>query len=113
MGATLQFIITDVFMLAVGAVFYLMVRALPRIEEEPYPAEKKNFLDRLAHSDIPEKIDVAFGIFLLKLLRKAKILILKIDNGISKALRGIKPDGQSANPAIDFKEMMEQKKDEK
>lgn len=96
-------------MLSLGAVLYLMVRALPRIVEEP--PEKKNFLDRWAHSDIPEKMDAALNGFLVKFLRKVKILILKLDNMLSKELRKIKPEENGAKPVIDFKEMIEQNKD--
>ncbi len=106
----LQFIVTDVLMLALGFVFYLMVRALPRIEDEQ--KEEKNFLDRLVRSDIPEKVDIALNGFLLKTLRKAKILVLKLDNTLSKTLRKIKYEENGTKPAIDFKEIIEQKKEE-
>jgi hypothetical protein len=99
----LQFIFTDIFMLSLGAVLYLMVRALPRIAEEP--SEKKNFLDRWAHSDVPERMDAALNSFLFKFLKKVKIFILKLDNMLSKELRKIKSEGNGANSAIDFKEM--------
>ncbi len=105
-----QFIVTDIFMLAIGAVFYLMARALPRIEEEP-ASQRKNFFDRLAHSDVPEKVDVALNNFLLKFLRRVKILTLKVDNGLSKMMHRIKAEENAAKPAIDFKEMMEQNKE--
>ena len=103
----IQFIFTDILMLSLGVVLYLMVRALPRIAEEP--SEKKNFLDRLAHSDIPEKMDAILNIFLLKFLRKVKILVMKLDNMLSRGLRKIKPEENGAKPAIDFKEIAEQK----
>jgi len=105
-----QFIFTDILMLSLGAVLYLMVRALPRITEEP--SEKKNFLDRWAHSDVPEKMDAAFNVFLLKFLRRVKIFVLKLDNMLSKELRKIKSEEKDAKPIIDFKEIAGQKKDE-
>ena|SRR5271157_3502795 len=105
----LQFIFTDIFMLSLGAILYLMVRALPRIVEEPL--EKKNFLDEWAHSDIPEKMDAMLNGFLFKFLRKVKILILKLDNTLSKELRKIKSEENGVKPTIDFKEMAEQKKE--
>lgn len=95
-------------MLSLGAILYLMVRALPRITEEP--SEKKNFLDRLAHSDVPEKMDAALNSFLFKFLRKAKILVLKLDNMLSKKLRKIKSEENDVRSAIDFKEMAGQNK---
>jgi len=104
----LQFVFTDIFMLSLGAVLYLIVRALPRIAEEP--SEKKNFLDRLAHSDIPEKMDAALNSFLFKFLRKVKVIFLKFDNVLSKELRKIKSEENGAKPAIDFKEITGQGK---
>ena len=58
----MMFIFTILLMLALGTVLYLMVRALPRVAEEP--RAKESFLDRWAHSEIPEKIDAAFNGFL-------------------------------------------------
>jgi len=72
-------------MLALGTVLYLMVRALPRVTEDP--RAKESFLDRWARSEIPEKIDAAFNGFLVKFLRRAKIFALKFDNAVSAGLR--------------------------
>lgn len=103
----LQFIFTDILMLSLGAVLYLMVRALPRIVEDP--SEKKNFLDRWAHSDAPEKMDAVLNSFLFKFLRKVKVLVLKLDNALSRGLRKVKPEESGVKPTIDFKEIIEQK----
>jgi hypothetical protein len=81
-----------------------MVRALPRIAEEGLP-ERKGLLDRWAHSDIPEKIDASFNSFLLKFLRKFKVMVLKLDNTISNHLRNINHQDKQKKSAIDFKEI--------
>jgi hypothetical protein len=104
-----QFIVTDLFMLSLGAILYLMVRALPRIAEEP---ERKGLLDRWAHSELPEKVDVAVNSFLFKFLRRVKIFVLKLDNTLSRELHKIKPVNDTAKSNIDFKEIAEQKKEE-
>ncbi len=96
-------------MASLSGVLYLMVRALPRIAEEP-AGERKSFLDRWAHSEVPEKVDQALNGFLLKFLRKAKVLVLKLDNALSKHLQKIKPEDTDKKPAIDFKEMAGQNK---
>ena len=83
----LIFILTDVLMIAVGGVLYLMVRALPRIAE--VSADHQNIIDRLAHSEIPEKLDAAFDTLLVKFLRKSKVFILKLENSLNKRLRKI------------------------
>jgi hypothetical protein len=101
----LLFIITDILMLAAGTVLYLMVRALPRVVEEP--AERRGIVDRLAHSEIPEKLDAAIDTFLIKLLRKVKVFIMQLDNALSKHLRKINvaEDG-GTKVAVDFKEFV-------
>ena len=96
----LFFIATDVFMLALGVVLYLMVRALPRVPDDS--SDRQGFLDRLAHSEVPEKIDAAMDAFLLKMVRKLKVFILKIDNALSRHLRKINADEGSAKAVADF-----------
>jgi hypothetical protein len=81
----MMFIFTIFLMLSLGAVLYLMVRALPRVAEEP--ETKESFLDRWAKSEIPEKIDAAFNSFLVKFLRRVKVVALKFDNAVSAGLR--------------------------
>lgn len=101
-------------MLCLGAMLYLMVRALPRVEEVPAGEAKvpKNILERWAHSELPEKIDAAFSAFMLKFLRRVKIIVLRIDNAIAKSLRKIQPQENRANTNIDFKEISGQSSDE-
>ena len=95
-------------MLCLGTVLYLAVQALPRIEE--VPADEKGFFERWAHSELPEKIDAAFNNFLLKFLRRVKVLILKLDNVLAKHLQKIKPEADK-RPNIDFKEISGQNKE--
>lgn len=105
----MEFIFTIILMICVGTVLYLMVQTLPRIEETP-PQDQRGFLERWAHSEVPEKIDAAFNNFLLKFLRKIKVLVLKFDNTLAKHLQKIKPE-EDKRPAIDFKEMSGQNKE--
>lgn len=109
-----QFIVTNILMVSLGVVLYVMVRTLPRIEEET-AAENKSFLDRWVASEIPEKIDKALNSFLVKFLRKSKVLLLKIDNALGRHLQKIKPEGANGKdqqkPAIDFQEITSKNKD--
>ena len=104
----MEFIFTIILMVCLGIVLYLTVQALPRIEE--VPSDEKGFLERWAHSEMPEKIDAAFNNFLLKFLRRTKVLILKLDNVLAKHLQKIKPE-EDKRPAIDFKEISGQNKE--
>lgn len=105
-----EFIFTTILMLCLGAVLYLTVQALPRIVEEP--ADETNFFERWARSEMPEKIDAAFNSFLLKFLRKFKILVLRLDNVLSKQLRAVSPKTDRTNTNIDFKEIAGQNGEE-
>jgi len=98
----MEFIFTIILMVCLGTVLYLTVQALPRIEE--VPSDEKGFLERWAHSEVPEKIDAAFNNFLAKFLRRTKVLILKLDNTLAKHLQKIKPE-EDKRPNIDFKEI--------
>lgn len=102
-----EFIFTTILMLCLGTVLYLMVRALPRIEEAPVGdgEHSKSAFERWAHSEIPEKIDAAFSAFMLKFLRRVKIIVLRIDNAIAKGLRKVQLQENRANTNIDFKEI--------
>lgn len=110
------FIFVLVLMFALSGVLYLTVRALPRIAEADVAdgAEgPRGLLDRWAHSEIPEKIDATFNGWLLKFLRKFKVLTLKLDNNLSNHLRKIHQERETNNrkDAIDFKEISGQNKE--
>src|SRR5665213_155010 len=100
------FAFTLFLMFSLSAVLYLMVRALPRIADGPV-SERRGLLDRWAHSEIPEKIDGAFNTWLLKFLRKFKVLVLKLDNAVTNHLHKIRHEKVTTEKkaAIDFKEI--------
>jgi len=100
-----MFVFTILLMVSLGVVLYLMVRALPRVAEEP--AEKKSFLDRWAHTETPEKIDAAFNGFLLKFLRRVKVYALKFDNAVSAGLRKVSAEEKEKKQNFDIKDIKE------
>jgi hypothetical protein len=108
-------------MFSLSGVLYLMVRALPRIDDgsaalgpDGVALEPRGLLDRWAHSEIPEKIDATFNGWLLKFLRKFKVFTLKLDNTISTHLHKIRREHETAEKksAIDFKEISGQNKED-
>jgi hypothetical protein len=109
----LEFIFVSILMISFSSVLYLTARALPRIAEEPQTEDSRSFLDRWAHSQIPEKVDLAVNGYLLKFLRKLKVLVLKFDNTLSKHLQKVKPESQEKKSNIDFKEIAGQNKEGK
>lgn len=105
----IEFIFTTILMVCLSTVLYLMARALPRVQEEP--SDSKGFLDRWAHSEVPEKVDAALNGFLLKFLRKVKVVVLKLDNTLARHLQKIKAGETETKSNIDFKEINEQNKE--
>ena|SRR3989344_2448009 len=104
------FILTNILLVSVGIVLYVMARTLPRIEGNG-AEDKKGMLERWIASEIPEKFDAALNSFLFKFLRRAKVAVLKVDNSISGRLQKMKPEnGNGKAPAIDFKEISSQNK---
>jgi hypothetical protein len=106
-----SFAFTTILMVCLASVLYLTVRALPRIAEEPSADGSGGFLDRWARSEIPEKVDAAVNSFLLKFLRKVKVVVLKLDNQLAKHLQKITKDGTEKKSNIDFKEIAGQNKE--
>lgn len=110
----LSFIFSTILMLSLGSILYLAARTLPRVEEEP--RAKPNLLDRWAASELPEKIDTMFNAYLVKFLRKTKVLLLKVDNSLTDRLKKItqSPDtGLTGKPKIDFKDLADSEEVEK
>lgn len=96
-----QFILITVFYLALGVMLYLIVRALPRVEEETSEL-KPGAWTKLIASDIPGKIDSAFIGFSAKFLRRFKVVVLKLDNWLTKFLEKTK---EPAKKSISFAEL--------
>src|SRR2546425_1186605 len=102
-----QFIVTNILMVSFGTVLYLVVRTLPRIEETGEP-EKRGLLERWVTSEMPEKVDITLKNFLIKFLRRFRVVVLKLDNSVTKHLKKIQPEADPSDklkPTIDFKEM--------
>ena len=81
----LQFILTTILFLALGTILFLVVRSLPRIGEDP-AVRRTNIWERLLASEIPERIDAVVTNVLAKFLRRTKVVVLKLDNRITKFL---------------------------
>ena len=107
-----MFIFTSILMVSLSAVLYLVVRALPRIAEEPAaPSEPSSIAAAWKRSEIPEKIDRILNGFLFKFFRKLKVMIMKIDNTLSRNLQRMKLDEVSKKNGIDFKDIAGQNKE--
>lgn len=100
-----QFILTNIFMISLGTVLYLVSRSLPRLGEEEVP-QKQGVLERLVTSEIPEKVDALLGTYSGKFVRKLKIYLLRLDNYLTEKLKRGNTEGNGkGTPKIDFKEI--------
>lgn len=100
----LQFILTDLVMISLGAIVIVVLRAIPKIEPE-ISSEKKNIFERWIGSEIPEKFDLFLNNVLFKFFKKMKVWLLKIDNTLTARLKRMKPtNGDATKP--DFSEIM-------
>ena len=87
-----SFILQFVIMASLAAIIYLVARTIPRIDENVVSGRsKRSFLESF-FSKLPlEKIDLMFDNLLEKILRKFKIVVMKIDNTLTRKLSDFKP----------------------
>lgn len=90
-----NFILEIALMLGLGAMIYMVARAVPRIGDEIQETHTK--LDRLFASIPLHKADALLNNFLEKFLRKTKLVLMKLDNSLGSYLdkiRKISSNGQ-------------------
>lgn len=84
---TLDFVLQFAIFLSLGAVIFLFAQALPRLDE---PDSEKKTLGRFFANLPIHKFDTALAAFLEKNLRRARVVLLRIDNGVMSYLGRIK-----------------------
>lgn len=92
---------------SLGAIIFLLARALPRVSDTGQVEHSTSFFDRLLTHLPLERVDAALDSFFEKFLRKVKILVLKLDNLINHYLGRIKKTNGSfmgSSPSKDSKE---------
>jgi hypothetical protein len=101
-----EFILTDIVMVSLGAMLYLLARSLPRIHEDEPEESKPTLIERWIMSEIPHKIDRVVTSYSGKTFRKLKVVLLKFDNYLTNRLKTM---GTSDNgkPKIDFNDIHE------
>ena len=80
-----NFLLQIIVFVSLGLIIYLMARALPRVSDVE-PRRGPNIFDRLIKKVPTQKIDQGINSFLVKSLRKIKVVLLKIDNFINHRL---------------------------
>ena len=87
---------------------YLMVRSLPRFEESV--SDKRSRFERYLSSGIPERFDSVIRAIMLRFLRRVKVLVLRLDNSITRQLTRIKEAKTTA--AFSFEHIEKEKAEE-
>lgn len=105
-------ILQVIIMLSLAAMIYLVARVVPRVSEMAAPANQKNYLDGLVRKIPFEKIDAFLNSLVAKILRKAKILVLKLDNLISHNLGKFKTTNSNGKEAFS-RDMLNDSKEDK
>ena len=82
-----NFVLQIIVFISLGVVVYMMARALPRVSDAEAP-RGPGWMDRLMKRVPTEKIDQNINSFLVKFLRKFKLVVLKLDNFIKIDLFG-------------------------
>ena len=104
-----ELLFLNAFLIGAGVLLLLFIRALPRMDESA-PA-RQGLVERWLTSQLPERIDAAARGASLRFLRRARVLVMRIDNGINEKLRRMKLE--SGEPVgggrIDLKKVAETK----
>ena len=88
-------------MVSLGTLIYLAARSLPRVSETDLkPDSLSNVLDRMVKKIPLEKADAAASYYLEVLLRRFKVIVLKLDNLLTKHLQNLKPPAETSKPNL-------------
>lgn len=88
--------------LSLGAIIYLISRALPRVNDAEPPAKQPFSFFTWAFANLPfEKMDIMSAGFLEKILRRFRVGILKVDNWLNFKINRVKEiNGNGKNNSI-------------
>ena len=102
-----NFIVQLVFVSSLATLIYLLARALPRVSEEVIVDNKsETVFDRIVKNLPLEKLDINLHSFLGKTLRKIRVVVLRLDNGINGYLDQLKEYSVAQDEKSDLKEKM-------
>lgn len=77
-------------MASMGAMIYIMGRGVPRVGDDMPGISRAGPIDRVFARIPLEKIDAAFFLFLEKILRRTRWLLMRIDNAMGGYLDAMK-----------------------
>ena len=91
-----DFLLQTSFFLSIGAILYLMARAVPRVSDAKPETHAPGVFDKLLSKLPLGALDERLEVFFEKSLRRVKVLILKLDNLINRYLGRFKKNSGPA-----------------
>jgi hypothetical protein len=84
----MELLFLNILLVGAGAVLWLLIRALPRMDDEAPRA--RGWFERWLTSELPGRIDTFVNTLWLHSLRRFKVFVLRLDNGINQKLQRMK-----------------------
>lgn len=102
----MEILFLNILLVGAALIVWLLIRALPRVERED---RSRGWFDRWLTSSFPAKIDAFTSALWLRSLRRFKVFVLRLDNGINQKLQRIKLESGEGikGDKIDLKKVVE------
>jgi hypothetical protein len=107
----LQFVLSNLLLIAAGAIIFVFIRTLPHIETKE--VVKRGVFERWITSEFPERLDQFTSGLFMRTLRKIKVLVLKLDNALNKKMETLKLESGQAFGNVQKPNLQALTKDEK
>lgn len=78
-------------MVSLATIIYLFARAVPRVQDSATQVRGRDYIGDFFDKLPLEKADAFLSMFLERLLRSFKVVILKLDNILTNHLKSLKP----------------------
>ena len=86
-----NFILQTIIMVSLGTVIYLFARAVPRVDNSVTSKQGRDYIEELLNKLPLEKADAFLSALFEKILMKLKVVILKLDNLLTRHLHNLTP----------------------
>ncbi len=85
-----NFILQTIIMASLATIIYLFARAVPRVQDSDLHSRGRDYFGELFDKLPLEKADAYMSMALERFLRSLKVVILKLDNILTKHLRSLR-----------------------
>jgi hypothetical protein len=105
----MEILFLNILLVGAGIIIWLLIRALPRVSEEGDGT--RGWFDRWLTSKLPGKIDAFTSTLWVRTLRRFKVFVLRLENGINQKLQTMKLESGEGikGDKIDLKKVVEER----